>query len=264
MTPIQLAQWIEASRAEAQDLPGNALNAADTWISPTHKYFYLGTPKVACSKIKIVLQQLEGYPLPPDPLWVHFRDTPGLSFVPGISDFSTQEAVEILTSPEWFRFGFVRNPYSRLLSGYKSQVMDLASPYVGFRESIRKKAGYPTPPNSTPRMVGFRDFVRYISEQPDDDRDGHWKSQTSTLHMEAIQYDFVGRMESFAVDFTGVLMRFHAPADLIASVPKSVNTTQKLPLAIAYGKELADFVYGIFRDDFETFGYDRDSWMTDA
>jgi hypothetical protein len=264
MTPIQLAQWIEASKAEAQYLPREALNAADTWISPTYRYFYLGTPKVACSKIKIVLQQLAGYPLPPNPLRVHFRDTPGLSFVPSISDFSTRDAVEILTSPKWFRFCFVRNPYSRLLSGYKSQVMDLTSPYVGFRELIRKKAGYPTPPNSTPRMVGFRDFVRYIGEKSDDDRDGHWKSQTGTLHMEAIQYDFVGRVESFAHDFTDVLKRFSAPAELIASVPQPVNTTQRLPLAVVYDKQLADYVYGIYKDDFEAFDYDRDSWMTDA
>ena len=43
-----------------------------------------------------------------------------------------------------------------------------------------------------------------------------------------------------------------------------MNTTQRLPLAIAYDKALADYVYGIYRDDFEAFGYDRDSWMIDV
>ena len=263
MTPEQLAQWIEDSKDE-QDPPGEQLGVSNTWISPTHNYFCMTIPKVACSKIKIVLQQLEGLPLPSHTLRIHYRDTPGMSFVPSISDFSTQDAVEILTSPKWFRFCFVRNPYSRLFSAHKQVVMDLTNAYVGFRESIRENAGYPTPPDSTPRMVGFGDFVRYIGEQSDNDRDGHWKSQTGTLHMESIQYDFVGRMESFTHDFTTVLEQFSAPPELIASVPQIVNESQRLPLAIAYDKNLADYVYGIFKDDFEAFNYDRDSWMIDS
>ena len=151
------------------------MGVSNTWVSPTHKYFCMTIPKVACSKIKIVLQQLEGLPLPSHTLRIHYRDTPGMSFVPSISDFSTQDAVKILTSPKWFRFCFVRNPYSRLFSAHKQVVMDLTNAYVGFRESIRKSAGYPTPPDSTPKMVGFGDFVRYIGEQSDKDREcpGH-------------------------------------------------------------------------------------------
>ena len=142
--------------------------------------------------------------------------------------------------------------------------MNLNSPYVGFRESIRERAGYPTPPDSTPRMVGFGDFVRYVGDQSDDDRDGHWKSQVGTLHVETIRYDFVGRMESFTDDFTQILERFGAPPELIASVPEIVNANQPFPLAIAFDKELADYAYDVFKDDFEAFGYDRDSWMIDS
>ena len=51
---------------------------------------------------------------------------------------------------------------------------------------------------------------------------------------------------------------------MIASVPQIVNATPELPLAIAYDKELADYVHGVFKHDFEAFDYERDSWMTDA
>ena len=71
-------------------------------------------------------------------------------------------------------------------------------------------------------------------------------------------------MESFTLDFTKVLQRFNASAELIASVPQVVNASQRLPLAAAYDKKLADYVYGIFKNDFEAFDYDRDSWMTDS
>ena len=155
----------------------------------------MAIPKNACTKTKLVLQQLEGLPLPPDPLGIHFRDEPGLTFLPSIGDFSTAQGVEILTSPDWFRFAFVRNPYARLFSAYKSQVMDLASPYVGFRESIRQHAGYPTRIGAALGRVGFGDFVHYIVGQADGERDGHWKSQTGSLHRHRIRYDFIGRVE---------------------------------------------------------------------
>lgn len=195
MTNAELYAWIEEAKHRPPDDDTPGLNLADTWISPRHRYFCMAIPKNACTKTKLVLQQLEGLPLPPDPLGIHFRDEPGLTFLPSIGDFSTAQGVEILTSPDWFRFAFVRNPYARLFSAYKSQVMDLASPYVGFRESIRQHAGYPTRIGAALGRVGFGDFVHYIVGQADGERDGHWKSQTGSLHRHRIRYDFIGRVE---------------------------------------------------------------------
>ncbi len=149
----------------------------------------------------------------------------------------------------------------RLFSAYKSQVMDLRSPYIGFRESIRQQAGYSTPPGGALGRVGFADFVQYVAAQPDDQRDGHWKSQTETLQLDVIRYDFVGHVETFQSDFTQVLQRFNAAPELIATLAERVNTTAQLPLAAAYNKRLADLVYGIYTNDFATFAYAHDSWM---
>jgi len=261
MTKTELQAWIEMAKAKPQDTDGPGLNIGDTWISPIHQYFCMAIPKAACSKIKIVLQQLEGLPLPADPFDVHARATPGFRFVPSIADFPTAEGATILTGSAWFRFTFVRNPYARLFSAYKSQVMDLSSPYINFREAIRQRAGYPTPVGATVGRVGFADFVKYIAAQPDEQRDGHWKSQTGSLQLDVIRYDFVGRVETFATDFKTVLQRFAAPATLLTTLAERVNTTAQLPLAAAYNKALADLVYTIYQDDFETFGYARDSWM---
>jgi len=261
MTATELYTWIEIAKAKPEDEDGGGLNVADTWISPRHQYFCMTIPKVACSKIKLVLQQLEGLPIPADPLQIHFRATPGLTFLPSIADFATTEGVEMLTASTWFRFAFVRNPYARLFSAYKSQVMDLDSPYIGFRESIRQYAGYPTLPGRALGRVGFGDFVHYIATQADEQRDGHWKSQTESLHRDVIRYDFIGRVETFAPDFATVLQRFNAPAELIDALTERVNTTAQLPLAAAYNKQLADLVYAIYQDDFATFGYARASWM---
>lgn len=261
LTKTDLYAWIEEAKNRPPDEDSPGLNIADTWISPQHRYFCMAIPKNACTKTKLVLQQLEGLPLPPEADRIHYRDEAGLAFLPSIADFSTAQGVEILTSPDWFRFAFVRNPYARLFSAYKSQVMDLNSPYVGFRESIRQQAGYPTPPGATPGRVGFADFVAYIAGQADGERDGHWKSQTGSLHLDQIGYHFIGRVECFAEDFAQVLQRFAVPLPLVNSLREQVNTTPALPLAAAYGKQLADTVYTIYKEDFETFGYARDSWM---
>ena len=261
MTTTDLHTWIETGKTRDlyADEPG--LNPPDTWVSPIHRYFCMTIPKTACSKIKFVLQELEGLPLPPDPFDVHMRNTPGYRFVPSLTDFATAEGVEILTSDDWFRFAFVRNPYARLFSAYKQKVLDLTSPYIGFREAIRQHAGYPASPGGALGNVGFADFVHYIATQPDEFRDGHWKSQTSTLHLDVIRYDFIGRVETFEEDFTQVLHRFQAPPALLATLRERVNTTVKLPLAVAYNKVLADLVYTLYRADFITFGYAQDSWM---
>lgn len=257
----ELRAWIDQARRRTDDEDNDGLNVADTWISPSHRYFCMAIPKSACTKTKLVLQQLEGLPIPPQPMRIHYRDTPGIHFLPSIADFSTEAGVEILSSPEWFRFAFARNPYARLFSAYKSQVLDLTSPYVGFRESIRQSAGYPTPAGHPPGRVGFADFVGYIAQQPDKQRDGHWKSQTASLHLNRISYDFIGRVENYANDFAQVLRRFAAPPGLLDGLTQRVNTTAHLPLAAAYHKQLADLVYTIYADDFDTFGYSRDSWL---
>ncbi|MCB0127275.1 MAG: sulfotransferase family 2 domain-containing protein [Caldilineaceae bacterium] len=260
MTKPSLVTWIDEAKSRPPDIDGPGLNVADTWVSARHRYFCMAIPKAACSKIKIVLQQLEGLPLPPEPLAIHMRNTPGLHFVPSIAEFPTADAVALLTARDWLRFAFVRNPYARLFSAYKSQVMELTSPYVNFRAAIRQHAGYSTTTGAPLGRVGFADFVHYIAEQPDNQRDGHWKSQVGTLHRDRIDYDFIGRVETFQADFTKVLQRFDAPPALLATLAARVNTTTQLPLAAAYHKALADLVYTVYRDDFTTFDYDRDSW----
>jgi hypothetical protein len=169
-----------------------------------------------------------------------------------------------MTSPEWFRFCFVRNPYYRLFSAYKSKILNYGDMQYQFvRDAIRAKWDYPVRDGRPAGMVAFRDFVRYVEEMADPDRDFHWRSQTAIVMPAMIQYDLIGRMETFAQDFEQVLRRLSASAELIAAIPEAVNPTTKMYHAAAYDRELAWRVYDMYRVDFETFGYDRDSWLFD-
>ncbi len=81
------------------------------------------------------------------------------------------------------------------------------------------------------------------------------------LATEMITYDFIGRFETFQRGFKALLERLGAPPEIGASAEKVHGQTAKICLPAAYDRELADTVYGIYKDDFEAFGYDRDSWM---
>ena len=70
-------------------------------------------------------------------------------------------------------------------------------------------------------------------------------------------------MESFAQDFKQVLRRLNASTELITAIPEAVNPTTRLYHAAAFDRELAWRVNEMYRDDFENFGYDRDSWLFD-
>jgi hypothetical protein len=235
-----------------------------SWASPVHKYLYVAVGKAACTKIKLSLHQLEGFPPLENGSYVHDRDRPGIPFVPRLTDFTNAEAIEILTSPEWFRFCFVRNPYYRLFSAYKSKMLNYLDPqYQPVRDEIRSRWNYPIRDGHPSGMVAFRDFVTYIEEQADPDRDFHWRSQTAIVMPDIIKYNFIGRMESFAQDFEQVLRRLNASAELIAAIPEAVNPTTKMYHAAAFDRELASRVYDMYRDDFMCFGYDRDSWLFD-
>ena len=235
-----------------------------TWASRSHKYLYVAVGKAACTKIKLTLHQLEGYPPVDDPSLIHDRDHPRCAFVPRLTDFPNEEAIDILASPEWFRFCFVRNPYYRLFSAYKSKMLNYLDPqYQPVRDHIRGKYGYPVRGGQPAGMVAFRDFVRYVEEMTDQDRDFHWRSQTALVMLAAIEYGFIGHLESFQDDLEHVLRRLGASDELIGTIPEPVNPTTKMYHAAAYDRELAARVYDMYRDDFENFGYDCDSWLFD-
>ena len=214
--------------------------------------------KVACTTVKTVLLCMEGE-LSPEVLAgkVHH---PNRGTHLGALD--TPQVVEALSSPDWFRFSFVRNPYERLLSAYKSK---LGSPndsqYAWLRDEIRAEFDYPTR-EGTPATIAFRDLVAYLTQRPERVwRDGHFNSQTNILAEGLINYDYIGRFETFCTDFNRVLARLGVSEEAVELATENRNPTPQTPLPWVYDDKIADVVYELYRPDFEHFGYLRDSWM---
>ena len=226
-------------------------------VSRRHKYLWVVVPKVACTTTAITLRELDGNPFSGGALW----EDDGVS---RLTDFTTDEISEMLISQEWFRFGFVRNPHDRLFSAYKSKIGNAGAEewYQDVQREIRELKDYPTRNGERVGMVSFRDFVRYVQNGARAG-DGHWCVQAERLMMDMIPYDFIGRFERFGEDFRTVLERLNAPEKALRTASQVRGQTVKICLSAAYDRELANAVHEIYREDFETFGYGRDSWMFD-
>jgi hypothetical protein len=256
MPSDSIDRWIETTREHDVD----QTFTYHSWVSTRGRWVAVTVPKVACTRIKLTLHLLEGGPDLEHVGTVHDQGT-------HLVHFETPEVVEMLTSPSWFRFAFVRNPYGRLISAYKTQVGNTWNEQYRWLKTQIKDAlgpahGYPRDNEGPDRLVAFRDFVRYLVDAPERvRRDGHFNLQSRILAPDVIPYDVIGRLESFQRDFERVLRRLDAPPEIVATAAEVKNPTTKVHPAIPYDRELADLVYDLYRPDFERFGYDRDSWM---
>ncbi len=238
-----------------------------TWASPRHKYLYVSVPKVACTRVKQILQEFEGYPVPEDLAELHNRPDRGKQWVPSLSDLSVDEYKEALDSAEWFRFSFVRNPYTRLFSAYKNKIRFLGDPDPVFgyvRDEIYRTYGYPSRSDKPARVVAFRDFVHFVCEAPRNRMDAHWAPQTQLLRLDLIKYDLIGRFENFQSDLTQILGKLGASPEIKERAQKKVNQTSQRYSTPPFDRETASWVYDVYRDDFVNFGYERDSWLFDG
>jgi hypothetical protein len=237
------------------DLESNISWTYHSRASTKFKYVTVTVPKVACSTMKRTLHALEGLGTA-ERLALEHQAGEGMR----LSRFSSKEAAAILRDPAWLRFTFVRNPYDRLLSAWKSKILSSHdTAYAAARDTLRDRLGYPND-----AAVAFGDFVRFVvsGADPELSRDGHWERQTVVGLHDVIPYDVVGRFENFAVDFRSILAGLGAGPEILELASEVTNPTEDIPMAAAYDSELAAIVYDYYRDDFERFDYDRNSWLS--
>jgi Sulfotransferase family len=248
---------VVAARVDAARAYGHTSWGYHSRASQAHRYVAMTVPKVACTTIKTALQTWEGCG-PPAERWADVHaDWAG----PTLLAYPTTEVVEMLRSPDYLRFSFVRNPYSRLVSAWKSKLASDDPQYVQLRASIREACHYPVVSGRRVGPIAFRDAVACLLDDPAG-FDDHWIPQVDVLIADIIDYDVVGRFEGFAQQFGAILRGLHAPPEVVAIARRIFNPTEPMPLAAVYDPQLARRVYNFYAADFETFGYHQDSWRS--
>jgi hypothetical protein len=253
MDEVALAQHIEAVRAEGRHTSWDYHSRA----SAAHRYVAMTVPKVACTTIKMALQTWEG--CGPEPS--RWGDVHAGWAGPTLLAYPTAQIVEMLRSPDCLRFSFVRNPYSRLVSAWKSKLAWDDPQYGPLRASIREACGYPVVDGQRAGPIAFRDAAECLLGNPAA-FDDHWMPQVDLLIADVIDYRIVGRFERFGQDFHAILGRLHAPAEVVDIASQVYNPTPPMALAAVYDSPLARRVYDHYIADFETFGYHENSWRS--
>jgi hypothetical protein len=216
-------------------------------ISDRYRYFYLANPKVASTGILRALQFAEvNGDTAQLPEIVHNRErSPLLDFTRSVAS-----ADEILQGEQYFRFTYVRNPFTRVLSAYLEKV--LAEPL----EKIRLLPTLGLPANSSPT---FLDFLKAIHGQRDGWRDIHWATQSRLIQSNNIPYHYVGRFESFEHSFPKLLERMGIPKESHKSSTQALHATGAgKRLREFFGPAERDLVLTIYEADFNNFRYGAD------
>lgn len=220
-----------------------------TNISLQYKYIYVETPKVACSTIKSTLQKLE---LQDIGLYrenfedIHKREFSPLLKVQQMADFDT-----FLQKKDIFKFCFVRNPYSRVLSAYLDKIVGNQS----HKGRILLELGHDI--DALKQEVSFEEFLAVLSKQTVLTMDPHWRVQYYQTFQDYIDYDFIGKFENFEEDFVYVGKNISDKFHKYYMSEKRHSTDANTMLDEYYTNELKEIVYNIYKKDFDYFGYKK-------
>lgn len=238
-----------------------------TYVSLAHQYLYFEVPKAACSAMKELVSRIENCPLRPDvnftsgdthtrrDMIIHDRDR---LTIPSLVDLDSNLQREVLESPDFLRLLIVRNPYSRLVSTWRSKVI-VCEP--GFEHIYRRVHGK-LPGVSNKNYLSFAEFVNYIEHTDDFDIcNPHWRRQISHSFFPSMNFNFIGKTEKVGEALARLQRQVGSQFSLAPSATTNSSPVLTDPML---GAALADRIFNLYRTDFETFGYDRNSWPEQA
>lgn len=215
-------------------------------VSERFRYVYVETPKVGCSSIKATLQRLEvDGDASRAPAYVHDKVASPL-----LSPTDIQKPPsDYLAGDEYFRFCFIRNPTTRILSAYLDKI-------VGNNfERARVAPPLGLPPD---RPCAFHEFLEALLAVPDPQRDAHFQSQTGLLAVDAVAYHIVGRFERFEETFAAVLNRI-APGAADGMIRVDHHRTGAAQVVNDHvGPRERALLLGLFQEDYRRFCYSPD------
>lgn len=222
-------------------LRGQAKLLGRCFVSGEHRFVYFEVPKAACTSIKAALLPLfpgvepDGDPLHKGVIHRAFEGSP--------YQVRTAKLLEERGYRDFYKFSFVRNPWDRLFSCYRSKVKNRRGVWLT-ETSYSGGQLYPNMP--------FREFVEVVCRTPDEEANPHFRSQAAFLFSPKrdLLPDFVGRFENLAEDFREVAERIGVDLEL-----PHANPSRPADYRRAYGPGLARTVEERYREDVDLFDY---------
>jgi hypothetical protein len=253
-------------------------------LDERHKLIYCPIPKVACSSLKVWMLRNLGIEEPRDLMAVHICAAGQLR----LSRLGWRGIRRRLADPSYFKFVFVRSPFSRLVSAYLDkvcsandivldilwQVQHAASPINLCLQQLPRHARRHICRRLRPdvkRGITFREFVEFLRGQNLRKVDSHWRPQYTFLG--STQFDFVGRFEDLEEDLKRICQLRGLPCDIPQrnrtnyrcaengisyadwSVEQLSNLNAMPSYELFYTPELWQRVAELYGRDLDLFGY---------
>ncbi len=210
-------------------------------IFPNKKMSYLPISKVANSSLKkclLPLQELDSFDI---------KDNYSIHSLPWVKKFWSPPQ-------DYWTFTFVRNPFDRLVSAYKSKFLkDIQD---GWKFQLRYYPFW-----NLNAWITFDEFVDSIYAIPDYLADTHFKSQYSTVYTKqwTCLVDYIWKYETLDTDFKLIQEKYD-----LDSLP-SFNVTNKSSSDTYlkyYTLESFEKVYQRYKNDVINFWY-QDQYLED-
>ena len=172
-------------------------------------------------------------------IWKRFDD--GLHPLKKLRDYS--EAERIHMRKHYFSIVFVRDPWERLISAWRSKFEN------------PKNSPYWKPWADANDVSDFTSFIHVICDQPIDMMNEHWRPQVDICDFQNVSYTFIGRFEHLADDVVTLQQRF----GWTLPFPKRINPAPPTNEVISayYTPELLDRVEEKYAQDIQEFSYTK-------
>jgi len=252
-------------------------------VDTTRRLVYLPIPKVACTSLKTwFVDTSPDADVELDPasfkvnMWLGEEGNRYLLKDPAL-----------LTDPSVFRFCFVRNPWSRLVSAYLNRIVGRGVEYKRLMRKLGRGHWYRLDKRARfalrERVLGagwseraepsFRDFVfKEVAVTEPGEMDPHWRPQCDFLGR--YELDFVGRFERLREDLrqlSGQLgiseklpernrSQYASRADARCHADRTPAELRAMPAMPRYRQfytpELVEAVGRVYAEDIDRFGYE--------
>jgi len=188
------------------------------------------------------------------------KQNSGLRYVANL-DFEKMD--DLFRRKDMFLFQFVRNPYSRILSVYLSNLAPPAdvtsAEYTAIVEYLYGKKAVLQWVRDGRKRLDFRTFVQKLGENNNHPFKLHalWQPQHMDCVLELIDIDFVGRLEHVEADSAAVFRKLGIPEERLPT-PDTINfpgSDAASRLSQFYTPDLARIVRHLYARDFHRFGY---------
>lgn len=210
--------------------------------SPDDGFFYNRVPKAANTSVSHMLASHSTYSRPrPGAGTMGRMLRPQLMTTAQVADIGT-DAV--------FKFTVVRNPYTRVLSAYRSKILTARKPVRLHRFAAMMGTDRAAPPD-------FTTFCRFLANGGVW-RDAHWAPQTELMLLPLRMFDFIGHVESLDEDVVTIARRIWGPDVAVDFKRQGRRTDVTQPVEQDYTPEAIEIVARLYADDFSAFGYSTD------